>query len=399
MTTAIQFRRGSSQEHLTFTGLQGEITVDTTKKTAVVHDEETISGFPLAREDLSNVSADALANKGVAKIDMSNVSCDDIANRSIAKQDLSNVSIDSFTQLGLLKADLSNVSVSATEETSGPIQIATSTEIEEEENVNKAVTPSQVGVIAKKYGKLPKKYINGFTLTRSSATSFAVGEGICRDITDTVDVKAKILSFVKYLNKKWSYGQNGGCLPATVELLPNSYYFVFVIANEDGSKYDYAVDKIANGTNIIDDPTIIEAGLDYIRIIGVITTDASSNIRPFTTKIISATTHQYEFITPIELLNSTEGNKQNEISVPLPALSPILIYATTHATAEQAYCKIKIKDLERNLEINSGGSAYSFSSLFIWIYNSRLRKVQINTDISAGTGEFTAILTSFQYTR
>ena len=54
MTTSVQRRRGSSVQHTTFTGLEGEITVDTTKDTAVVHDGSTIGGFPLAKESLEN---------------------------------------------------------------------------------------------------------------------------------------------------------------------------------------------------------------------------------------------------------------------------------------------------------------------------------------------------------
>jgi len=47
---ALQFRRGTTSQHSTFTGLQGEITVDTTKKTLVVHDGTTAGGIPLAKE-------------------------------------------------------------------------------------------------------------------------------------------------------------------------------------------------------------------------------------------------------------------------------------------------------------------------------------------------------------
>jgi hypothetical protein len=50
MTTAIKRRRGTTAQHATFTGLEGEITVDTTKDTVVVHDGATAGGFPLARE-------------------------------------------------------------------------------------------------------------------------------------------------------------------------------------------------------------------------------------------------------------------------------------------------------------------------------------------------------------
>jgi len=47
---AIQFRRGTTTEHSSFTGLLGEVTVDTTKKTIVVHDGSTAGGSPLALE-------------------------------------------------------------------------------------------------------------------------------------------------------------------------------------------------------------------------------------------------------------------------------------------------------------------------------------------------------------
>ena len=55
MPTQVQRRRGTTAQHATFTGAVGEITVDTTKKTAVVHDGTTAGGMPLARENLSNV--------------------------------------------------------------------------------------------------------------------------------------------------------------------------------------------------------------------------------------------------------------------------------------------------------------------------------------------------------
>lgn len=50
MANAIQLRRGTTAEHSTFTGLVGEVTVDTTKDTIVVHDGTTAGGVPLAKE-------------------------------------------------------------------------------------------------------------------------------------------------------------------------------------------------------------------------------------------------------------------------------------------------------------------------------------------------------------
>jgi hypothetical protein len=54
MATQVQNRRGSTAEHSTFTGAVGELTVDTDKDTAVVHDGSTAGGAPLLREDGSN---------------------------------------------------------------------------------------------------------------------------------------------------------------------------------------------------------------------------------------------------------------------------------------------------------------------------------------------------------
>lgn len=60
MARQVQFRRGTTSEHSTFTGAAGEITVDTDKDVAVVHDGSTAGGFPLVRQ-LSDLSVTATA--------------------------------------------------------------------------------------------------------------------------------------------------------------------------------------------------------------------------------------------------------------------------------------------------------------------------------------------------
>lgn len=47
MVTQVQFRRGTTAQHASFTGANGEITIDTDKDTVVVHDGATAGGFPL----------------------------------------------------------------------------------------------------------------------------------------------------------------------------------------------------------------------------------------------------------------------------------------------------------------------------------------------------------------
>ena len=54
MATQVQFRRGTTAEHQTFKGADGEVTVDTSLKTVVIHDAITSGGFPVLRSDGSN---------------------------------------------------------------------------------------------------------------------------------------------------------------------------------------------------------------------------------------------------------------------------------------------------------------------------------------------------------
>ena len=48
-TTLVKFRKGTTPEHAQFTGANAEITVDTQKKTAVVHDGNDVGGYELQR--------------------------------------------------------------------------------------------------------------------------------------------------------------------------------------------------------------------------------------------------------------------------------------------------------------------------------------------------------------
>jgi hypothetical protein len=50
MSFAFQRRRGTTAQHASFTGLLAEVTVDTDKKVAVVHDGSTAGGFPLSKQ-------------------------------------------------------------------------------------------------------------------------------------------------------------------------------------------------------------------------------------------------------------------------------------------------------------------------------------------------------------
>ena len=51
MTKQVQFRKGTTAEHFNFTGALAEITVDTDKNTAVVHDGSTPADLNSREQD------------------------------------------------------------------------------------------------------------------------------------------------------------------------------------------------------------------------------------------------------------------------------------------------------------------------------------------------------------
>jgi len=69
MAKRVQRRRGTTVDHSTFTGEEGELTVDITVDTVVVHDGITVGGHPLSRADGSNLNL--LNSIGVPELNLS----------------------------------------------------------------------------------------------------------------------------------------------------------------------------------------------------------------------------------------------------------------------------------------------------------------------------------------
>ena len=64
MATRIKLRRGTETEHQSFTGAEGEITVNTTNYSVRVHDGTTQGGKELLFTDLGNIADDASLDGG-----------------------------------------------------------------------------------------------------------------------------------------------------------------------------------------------------------------------------------------------------------------------------------------------------------------------------------------------
>jgi hypothetical protein len=99
MATQVQFRRGTTAEHSSFKGAEGEVTVDTSLKTVVIHDAITNGGFPVLRDDGSNsqllrgsVSSCALKFAGDSNTGLISPAADEIA---LVTGGVSHLTIDS----------------------------------------------------------------------------------------------------------------------------------------------------------------------------------------------------------------------------------------------------------------------------------------------------------------
>lgn len=76
MAIEIKFRRGTATQHNSFTGANGEITVDTTNKTIRVHDGTTVGGTRLAKFNEINAASANLLSVTTNIVPASNVTYD-----------------------------------------------------------------------------------------------------------------------------------------------------------------------------------------------------------------------------------------------------------------------------------------------------------------------------------
>ena len=63
MAKLLKLRRGTTTQHSSFTGAEGEVTIDTDKDVPVVHDGSTAGGHPVAAEDMAYVSSASIAGR------------------------------------------------------------------------------------------------------------------------------------------------------------------------------------------------------------------------------------------------------------------------------------------------------------------------------------------------
>lgn len=111
---AVSFRKGTSTEHETFRGVEGEVTVDLTNKTVWVHKGDGNKGTPLARADFGNLEQTALNNGGIADRGLTNINIsevstvrDNLISLGYAYKDGSNLETSKIDTAGLATASRS----------------------------------------------------------------------------------------------------------------------------------------------------------------------------------------------------------------------------------------------------------------------------------------------------
>ena len=86
MAKLLKLRRGTTSQHSSFTGAEGECTVDTTKDTLVVHDGTVAGGRPLLRQDLNNIGTGVITENmlGNNAVTVSKIAADAVTDTRLA---------------------------------------------------------------------------------------------------------------------------------------------------------------------------------------------------------------------------------------------------------------------------------------------------------------------------
>ena len=148
MPTALQFRRGTTSQNNSFTGVVGELTVDTDLDTIRVHDGSTAGGFALVQA---------------------------AATQTLTNKTLTSPTINGGTFSGTFTGTIS------------PGQVTTNSIVSNGSNADISIQPSGTGDVI-----LSALRVNGTTLDSSDSTKITIAENV--DVTGTLTVSGALAS-------------------------------------------------------------------------------------------------------------------------------------------------------------------------------------------------------------
>ena len=98
MSKTVQLKRGNTAQNSTYTGAQGEITVNTTNYTLVVHDGVTAGGYVVPNYSNTNVAAYLITSTG--NISAGNITANSISVTSVVQfANLTTTQINAITPI------------------------------------------------------------------------------------------------------------------------------------------------------------------------------------------------------------------------------------------------------------------------------------------------------------
>lgn len=204
MATEVRFRRGTTAQHAAFTGALAEITVDTDKKTAVVHDGATPGGFPLA------LKADVNVTMATAVYDPQEIADDAFDRENHTGQQ----AIATITGLAAALAEKVSVAI-------------------------QAFTPAQQAQARANIGAALRGQLYGLTLANNAADAtndidVSPGEAASDDNTPVLMVLTSVMT--KRLDAAWVAGSGNGGLDTGA--VGNNTYHLFLIYNPTSGAVD-----------------------------------------------------------------------------------------------------------------------------------------------------------------
>lgn len=98
MSKTVQLKRGNAAQNSTYTGAQGEVTVNTTSYTLIVHDGVTAGGYALPNYSNANVTAYLTTSTG--NINAGKITANSISVTSVVQfANLTTAQIDAITPI------------------------------------------------------------------------------------------------------------------------------------------------------------------------------------------------------------------------------------------------------------------------------------------------------------
>jgi hypothetical protein len=314
-STVFSLRKGTTNQFASFKGSVNEVCMDTDKKTVVVMDGNLNGGYPLAREDLNNVTLATMLNKGVAADNMSNVSKETLTKKGLVSTDLSNLGTDAITNKGIALSDASNIQDATTAKV-GVARFATNAEVANSSRDDIMISPASLKAYmsgtTRVFGPM---FIQGLGIDWQNETTFVIGTGSCRSKDDSANI---ILNTPMYI--------------VLVNTMANTTYHVFLGINNAGK-------VVCRYYSSLDPVEMVNEGYHYRRV-GSFQTDNSGGAIRYVRR---GNNYYYISLWSIEASNNWSSHK-------LPTPADILHTPFIQATAT---LKIGLTELGENCAITN----------------------------------------------